>query len=104
MRRPTAAEWESIIQDWDRETTQTAKAFCAERNISWASFGYWRSKVKKGALSKPVMKLLPVTLTPTRASKPRNEWLEWTTSDGARLRFSEGVDVEYVKAVLNGLG
>jgi len=52
--------WQQHIQDWSKSKFPQ-KIYCQQNNISFASFGYWRTRLKR--LQKPSKKLVPVTLT-----------------------------------------
>ena len=52
--------WQQHIQNWDKSKLPQ-KVYCQQNNISFASFGYWRTRLNR--LNKPAQKLIPVTLT-----------------------------------------
>lgn len=52
--------WQQHIQDWSKSKL-SQKVYCQQHNISFASFGYWRTRLNR--LQKPDNKLVPVTLT-----------------------------------------
>ena len=52
--------WQQHIDNWSKGKLPQ-KAYCQENNISFASFGYWRTRLNR--LQTPIKKLLPVTLT-----------------------------------------
>jgi hypothetical protein len=54
------AFWQQHIQTWEQGKLPQ-KVYCQQHNISFASFGYWRTRLKR--LEKPAPKLVPVTLT-----------------------------------------
>ena len=51
--------WQQHIQDWSKSKLPQ-KVYCRQNNISFASFGYWRTRLNR--LQKPSKKLVPVTL------------------------------------------
>jgi len=52
--------WQQHILDWGKSKLPQ-KVYCQQNNISFASFGYWRTRLNR--LQKPTKKLVPVTLT-----------------------------------------
>jgi len=52
--------WQQHIQAWE-QSKLPQKVYCQQHNISYANFGYWRTRLKR--LGNPAPKLLPVTLT-----------------------------------------
>jgi hypothetical protein len=52
--------WQQHIQDWGKSKLPQ-KTYCQQNNISFASFGYWRTRLNR--LQKPTKKLVPVTLS-----------------------------------------
>jgi len=51
--------WQQHIQDWSKSKLPQ-KTYCQQNNISFASFGYWRTRLNR--LQKPSKILVPVTL------------------------------------------
>lgn len=52
--------WQHHIERW-QVSELSQKAYCIENNLSYASFGYWRTRLKRNAV--PEKKLIPVTLS-----------------------------------------
>ena len=52
--------WQQHIHDWSKSKL-SQKVYCQQNNISFASFGYWRTRLNR--LQKPAKKWVPVTLT-----------------------------------------
>jgi len=52
--------WQHHIQAWSISKLPQ-KVYCQQNTISFASFGYWRTRLNR--LQKPTKKLVPVTLT-----------------------------------------
>jgi len=52
--------WQQHIQAWEKSKL-AQKVYCQQNDISFASFGYWRTRLNR--LEKPAQKLVPVTLT-----------------------------------------
>lgn len=51
--------WQQHIQNWSKSKLPQ-KVYCQQNNISFASFGYWRTRLNR--VDKPTKKLVPVTL------------------------------------------
>ena len=56
--------WQQHIHEWSKSELPQ-KVYCQQNNISFASFGYWRTRLNR--LQKPSKKLIPVTLTHSSA-------------------------------------
>lgn len=54
--------WQQHIKGW-QQSQCSQKAYCHENNLSFASFGYWRTRLNR--LAQPEKKLIPVTLPRT---------------------------------------
>ncbi len=52
--------WQQHIHEWS-QSKLPQKVYCQQQHLSYASFGYWRTRLKP--LEKPAPKLVPVTLT-----------------------------------------
>jgi hypothetical protein len=52
--------WQQHIQAWSKSKLPQ-KVYCQQNNISFASFGYWRTRLNR--MEKPAQKLVPITLT-----------------------------------------
>lgn len=52
--------WQQHIREWSKSNLPQ-KVYCQQQAISFASFGYWRTRLNH--LQKPTNKLVPVTLT-----------------------------------------
>jgi len=52
--------WQQHIQAWSKSKLPQ-KIYCQQNNISFASFGYWRTRLNR--LQKPTNKLMPVSFT-----------------------------------------
>ena len=52
--------WKQHIHDWSKSKL-SQKVYCQQNNISFASFGYWRTRLNR--LQIAGKKLVPVTVT-----------------------------------------
>jgi hypothetical protein len=52
--------WGERIAEWER-SGQTQKAFCAERNLVFATFKWWLGQSKRAA-AKPATPFLPIAM------------------------------------------
>lgn len=64
------ANWQTHIDAWSKSGL-TQKAFCQEKRLSLATFGYWRKKL---ASKKPTSNLIPVTLSAPATVRVRLSW------------------------------
>ncbi len=53
--------WGERIAEWER-SGQTQKAFCAERNLVFATFKWWLGQGKRRAGAKPATPFLPIAM------------------------------------------
>jgi hypothetical protein len=51
--------WQQHIEDW-HQSKLTQKEYCKHNDISFANFGYWRTRLNK--LAQPDKKFIPVTV------------------------------------------
>jgi hypothetical protein len=60
--------WKRHIENW-KESSLTQKQYCIQHQLKLATFQYWKSKLERHSLTKP---LLPVTVKPTVSSTMRS--------------------------------
>ncbi|MBL1261137.1 MAG: hypothetical protein COB33_015620 [Thiotrichaceae bacterium] len=82
--------WQRHIQAWE-QSKLPQKAYCQQHNISYANFGYWRTRLKR--LENPVPKLVPVTLT-------RPTMVIMTLSMGIRIEVPTNALAEVLSVVV----
>jgi len=51
--------WRKHIETW-RQSTLPQKTYCQQHDLTMASFGYWRTRLKRGTVENK--KLIPVKL------------------------------------------
>lgn len=56
---PKHIVWQRHIEGWQRSQL-SQREYCEKKNISYARFGYWRTRLKRTA--QPKKKLLPVAI------------------------------------------
>lgn len=64
------ADWEAHVNEWSKSSL-TQKAFCQQKGLSLASFGYWRKKL---ASKKRSSNLIPVTVSAPTTIRVRLHW------------------------------
>ena len=62
---PKPVYWQRHIDDWLKSPLHQ-REYCEKHNLSYARFGYWRTRLKRAA--PPKKKLVPVTITHPSAS------------------------------------
>ncbi|MCF6324454.1 MAG: hypothetical protein L3J89_09040 [Gammaproteobacteria bacterium] len=82
--------WQQHIQAW-KQSKLLQKVYCQQNNISYANFGYWRTRLKR--LEKPAQKLVPVTLT-------RPTMVMMTLSMGIRIEVPTNALAEVLSVVV----
>lgn len=91
-RRPlrSATEWQALILQ-QAESGLSAKAFCAQHDITYASFTNWRRRLGDNASPEPSDESLPMFVELTKSSgqvEPRRSWLiELDLGAGIQLRL-----------------
>lgn len=91
--RKTPEQWQSLVAQ-QLESGQTARAFCTEHNIGYASFCQWRKRLALGK-TQPVAASEPsfIDLSSLGADRTRQEggWhIVLSLGNGVELRLSQG--------------
>ena len=95
-KRRNKTEWERLI---DEQTTSglSQKAFCGQRGIPLATFGYWKRKLQAEILSTPAgsgsetVSLTDWIELPTHGSVSGGSWqIELDLGNGLCLRLRQG--------------
>ncbi|MGH2568287.1 MAG: IS66 family insertion sequence element accessory protein TnpA, partial [Bacteroidota bacterium] len=98
-------EWLSLIQNW-QDSNLSQKEFCKDRGVALSAFQYWLGKVRRDATAVErdghATGFVPVSIKGT-SSLPnvRSVLLEVVLPDGRRINFYEGVDVQFLRALLS---
>lgn len=99
MQRRTSDAWRELIEAW-QSSNLTQKEFCAQQSIAYSGFHYWFKKFREEeSLSASNSGFSPVKI----AAKPecnRLTRLELVLPDGRSVKFYEGVDVQFLRALL----
>ncbi len=105
MIRRSSQEWLSLIQNW-QDSHLSRKEFCKQHDVALSAFQYWLGKVGKDTTAVAgdgnVTGFVPLSVKGTR-SLPlvRSVLLELVLPDGRRINFYEGVDVQFLRALLS---
>ena len=92
-RRPrrSAAEWQALILQ-QAESGLSAKAFCDQHDITYASFMNWRRRLGDNASPESSDESLPMFVELTKSSghvEPQRNWLiELDLGAGIQLRIA----------------
>ena len=92
-RRPrrSASEWQALILQ-QAESGLSAKAFCDQRDITYASFMKWRRRLGDNASPESSDERLPMFVELTKSSgqvePPRNWLIELDLGAGIQLRIA----------------
>ena len=102
-RAESSVYWRQQIADW-KQSGQTIRAFCSERNLTESQFHLWKRKLSAkptrtpaGADKHPSTAFVPVSVAGLRGSPITLK------IHGATLRIEPGVDVELLRAILHSL-
>ena len=97
-----ASVWQKHIEGWERSGL-TQVIYCQQHAISLASFGYWRTRLKRVQPDKNDLEIetrfLPVQLM----SSQHEALLTLRTSQNLSIDVSSGFDPRLLKAVLQVL-
>ena len=99
-----ASYWSIIMDEWESSHT-SQQAFCTSKNISFAQFGYWRSRLgrgKKHVPSKPSKELVPVKIM--HSSPMVSQGIHIKLPTGLHIAISDGCSVDTIKVTLKLLG
>jgi hypothetical protein len=89
--------WQAVLTQW-QQSGQTISAFCRQRHLSQAAFGYWQRKLGFGRRSKlqpPAATFVPMTLV----AEPR---VEVVLPMGVILKLPLTAGVEHITRWLAG--
>ncbi|WP_163786035.1 IS66 family insertion sequence element accessory protein TnpA [Myxococcus vastator] len=114
MRKQLGAdEWRRLVAEFE-ESEQKQKEFAAAKGVSVSTLQFWVYKLRREARRAAAPQFLPVEVVSSTALAARQTVapgggpcatpLEVALPSGRVLRFSEGTDVGYVRALLAALG
>ena len=96
-----AGHWQQHIEAW-QTSELTQPAYCQQQKISLATFGYWRTRLKKQPITDgsqdSSVRFLPVQLATQHSS------VTLRTPQGISIDLSDGFDPVLLKHVLKILG
>jgi hypothetical protein len=102
-RAESSVYWRQQIADW-KQSGQTIRAFCSERNLTESQFHLWKrmlgvkpARTLAGSVKDPTPAFVPVSVASLRGSSIT------LRIHGATLRIEPGVDVGLLRAVLQSL-
>lgn len=101
MQRRTSQAWRELIEAW-QTSGQTQKEFCAQHSIAYSGFHYWFKKFRQDmSLPNSRSGFIPVKITPSGSGNNHHSApIELVLPDGRRVNFHEGVDVQFLRALL----
>jgi hypothetical protein len=105
MMRRSSQEWLSLIQNW-RDSNLSRKQFCKQHEVALSAFQYWLGKVRKDSTAIEgdgnTAGFVPVSIKGANSlPNGRPVLLELVLADGRRVNFFEGIDVEFLRALLS---
>lgn len=99
MQRRSPEGWRELIEKW-QTSDLTQKEFCSQHSIAYSGFHYWFKKFREeNSLSNSDSGFIPVKVTASKGN--RAVWIELVMPDGRRVTFHQGVDVEFLRALLS---
>jgi hypothetical protein len=101
MQRKTSQDWLSLIEAW-KASDLTQKEFCSQHTIAYSGFHYWFKKFREDkSLSSPGSAFIPVKITSPGSTHIPQATIELVMPDGRRVNFHQGVEVEFLRALLS---
>ncbi len=101
MARYKLNQWKDLIAEW-QESGKTRKAFCLERDLSVATFSYWRTKLNKlGNIETKASVRDTFIRYNLPSTSSRGITIEWP--DGMKLRFPLGINLQEIAELLRAL-
>jgi len=101
MQRRSSKDWRELIEKW-QASDLTQKEFCAQQSIAYSGFHYWFKKFREDkVLSRADSGFIPVKITSSASKNNRTAALELVMPDGRRVNFHDGVEVEFLRALLS---
>jgi hypothetical protein len=101
MQRRSPQGWRELIEKWQASDV-TQKKFCTQQSIAYSGFHYWFKKFKEEkSLPNSDSGFIPVKVTSTGSKGNRSASIELVMPDGRRVNFHEGVEVEFLRALLS---
>lgn len=100
-REATRRYWTEVVARFERAGVAQA-VFASQVGVGLAALRYWIAKLRRERRRSPSAELTPVRLIPVSVRAARRGHLDLRIA-GFRLRVSEGLDPEYVAAVVLAL-
>ncbi len=101
MARRSSEDWRGLIEKWQAGRL-TQKDFCKQEAIAYSGFHYWFKKFREEKKLPPSAgEFIPIHVTHSRAKVSQPAGVELVMPDGRRVHFHEGVDVEFLRALLS---
>ncbi len=97
MQRRSPQGWRELIEKW-QASNFTQKEFCSQQSIAYSGFHYWFKKFRE---EKSLPNFIPVKVTSSVSTGNRAASIELVMPDGRRVNFHEGVEVEFLRALLS---
>ncbi len=101
MKRRTSQEWFELIENW-KTSGLTQKKYCTHHSIAYSCFHLWCKKFREEK-SLPVSgaAFIPVKVATKRSQNKCTAPIELLIPDGRRVNFHEGIEVEFLRALLS---
>lgn len=89
-KRRTPEQWQQVVNDW-QQSGQSARAFCTEQSIGYASFCQWRKRLSTSeALNEPEPAPSFVDLGALTEGNGSGGWrIVLSLGNGVELRLSQ---------------
>jgi hypothetical protein len=105
MIKRSSQEWFSLIENW-QSSNLSQKEFCKQHNVALSAFHYWLGKVRKDSAvvegQGNSTGFVPACIKGTgNLPSSQSVVLELVLPDGRRVNFYEGIDVQFLKALLS---
>lgn len=101
MQRRTSEAWRELLQSW-QASELTQKQFCAQHSIAYSAFHYWFKKFREEKTIPGINSgFATVKITPNKPVENQGSVLvELVLTDGRRVKFYQGIDVQFLRDLL----
>lgn len=101
LRKPNEEEWRALCAKWEMNKIPQ-KQFCAEHQINYQHFVFWRSKILKEKGLSRANRFVPVKVT--SGLNAANTQIRLQLSNNMSLHISTEVSEPFLRTLFSSLG
>ena len=95
-----ASYWQQVMDEWERSDLNQ-QAFCESKSISFARFGYWRGRLKRGK-KQPTQQMVPLKVM--GANTPPSQCIQIKLPTGIQISIPDGCSEQSMQSILKLVG